>query len=397
MDISNQKFELNLKNKVLFGQGLTRKLPDIIHEFGFNRVGFIIDGNLYNNNQRILRKVIDDCKNSFATVIVHIYREKFEPTYQFLDQVKFKFKENNRPLADCMVGIGGGSTIDSAKGIAVLATNHEQALNYKGFPTGLNKPLPLIAIPSTAGTGTELVFNASFIDAESKAKMGINDINNYPILAILDPLIVSSAPKSVAISSGCDALVHALESFVSVKSNEITRLFSKQAFGLIFNTLPNLINNLSNLDLWAKMQWGAYFAMVGLSNSTSGPAGALSYHLGTNFSVPHGIAGAVFIGKISRLNHELGYYGYSDLYPQLNPYDPTIEDKKEQSNMVVNEIEGFLENLGIPDTLNNFGVTKENFISFYNFATKSAAGAFNLNPIKIDKGKISKLLSKMIC
>ncbi len=396
MDISDQNFEFNLKNKVCFGQGLTRRLPEIIHEFGFNHVGFVIDGNLY-DNQRILKKVVDDCKNLFSTVIVHKYREKFEPTYQFLDKVKMKFKANNRPLVNCIVAIGGGSTIDSAKGIAVLATNHEQALHYKGFPTGLNKPLPVIAVPSTAGTGTELAYNASFIDTELKVKMGINDINNYPILAILDPLIVSSAPKSVAISSGCDALVHALESFVSVRSNEITRLFSKQAFSLIINTLPKLIKDMGNLEKWAKMQWGAYLAMVGLSNSTSGPAGALSYHLGTNFNVSHGIAGAVFIGKITRINHELGYYGYSDLYPQLDPYDPSISEKNIRSSMVINTIETFLRKLDIPDAINGFGVTKKDFSSFYDYATKTAKVAFDFNPVKIDKDKIRGLLSKMIC
>lgn len=395
MNISDQQFEFAVKNKVYFGRGLSIKLPKILQELGFDRIGFVIDGNLY-DKLTILKKIVDDCRSTFSSVIVHEYREKFEPTYQFLDQVKIKFKKNDKPLVDCMVGIGGGSAIDSAKGIAVLTTNHHPALNYKGFPVGINKPLPVIVIPSTAGTGTELVYNASFIEAVSKVKMGINDINNYPILAILDPEIVSSAPKAVAISSGCDALVHTLESFVSVKSNEITRLFSQKAFGLIINTLPKLINDMGNLEYWSKMQWGAYWAMVGLSNTTSGPAGALSYYLGTNYNVPHGIAGAVFIGNITRLNHKLGYYGYAELYSQLESYDPSITDKEAQSRQVVNAIETFLEDLGIPKNLNEMGVTKEDLASFYTFATETAKGAFEFNPVKYDKVTVSEMLNELI-
>jgi len=395
MNISDQQLEISIKNKVRFGRGLSIKLPEIIRELGFDRVGFVIDGNLY-DKLKIIQKIVYDCKSSFSSVIVHEYREKFEPTYQFLDHVKTEFKKNDKPLVDCMVGIGGGSVIDSAKGVAVLATNHDPALNYKGFPLNINRPLPVIAVPSTAGTGTELVYNASFIDAVSKVKMGINDINNYPILAILDPDIVSSAPKAVAISSGCDALVHTLESFVSVKSNELTRLFSNKAFGLIINTLPKLINDMGNLEYWSKMQWGAYLAMVALSNTSSGPAGALSYYLGANYNVPHGIAGAVFIGNVTRLNHKLGYYGYAELYSQLESYDPSIADKEAQSRQVVNAIETSLEDLGIPNNLNEMGVKKEDFASFFTFATETAKGAFEFNPVEYDKETVSEMLNELI-
>jgi len=395
MNISNQKFEFVLKSKVRFGKGLTTSLPEIIREFDFERIGFIIDGSLYDNT-KMLENVVKECEKMFPRIIVYEYRERFEPTYQFLDQVKMIFKENNEALVDCIVGIGGGSTIDSAKGIAVLATNHGPALNYRGFPAGINRPLPVIAVPSTAGTGTELVYNASFIDSETKVKMGINDVNNYPILVILDPVIVSSAPKSVAISSGCDALVHTLESFVSVKSNDITKLFSKKAFGLIINTLPKLIDDMDNLEYWARLQWGAYLAMVGLSNSTSGPAGALSYYLGTNFSVPHGIAGAVFIGKITRLNHELGWFEYAELYSKIDPFDSLITEKKKQSEFVVKAVEKLLEKLEIPRKLSNFGVTRADFSSFYRFAIETAKDAFGFNPIKLSDIQIEELLNELI-
>ena len=131
--------------------------------------------------------------------------------------------------------------------------------------------------------------------------MGINVKSNFPKLAILDPKVVSASPKSVLASSACDALVHTLESFVSKKSNKISRYLSIKAFNLITKNANIVLKNQGNLENWNNLQWGAVYAMWALSNSTSGPTGALSYYLGSNFKISHGIAGGVFIGKISNL------------------------------------------------------------------------------------------------
>lgn len=396
MLIEKAPFEFVLKNKVRFGLGIVKELPSILQEFGFERIGFVIDKNVYEHFEP-LPKLVKNLENKLQKIVIHLYSQKFEPTYEFLDVVKNEFKQGNQSLVDCIVGIGGGSSMDTAKVVAILCTNHGPAITYRGFPKNLNNPLPVITIPSTAGTGSELVYYASIIDSDTKVKMGVNDPNNYPILALLDPEIVALAPKSVAISSGCDALIHALESFVSVKSNEVTRTFSKQAFGLIINTLPKLVNDMGNTKYWGKMQWGAYLAMVGLSNASSGPAGALSYHLGCHFNVPHGIAGAVFIGKITRINHELKYYDYSDLYPLLESHDPLITDKKVRSEIVVKCVEDALKALEIPKSLNYFGVTKDDYSGFFTFATEKAKTAFDFNPVKYSKDVISQFLQELIC
>lgn len=395
MLIEKVPFEFVLKNKVRFGPGIVKELPSILQEFGFERIGFVIDKNVYEHFEP-LPKLVKDLEKKFQKIVIHLYSQKFEPTYEFLDVVKNEFKQGTQPLVDCIVGIGGGSSMDTAKVVALLCTNHGPAISYRGFPKNLNKPLPMITTPSTAGTGSELVYYASIIDSDTKVKMGVNDPNNYPILALLDPEVVAIAPKSVAISSGCDALIHALESFVSIKSNEVTRIFSKQAFGLIINTLPKLVNDMRNLEHWSKMQWGAYLAMVGLSNASSGPSGALSYYLGCHFNVPHGIAGAVFIGKITRINHELEYYDYSDLYSLLEAHNPLITDKRERSELVVNAVESFLEVLEIPGNLSDFGVTKKDYPGFFKYSTEDAKKAFDFNPVQYSKEVISQLLQNLI-
>lgn len=395
MDLLSSNFEFTLKTRMRFGAGLTKELPKILKEFSFERIGILIDGKLL-DNVSWLKDVIEDCKKKFSVVIVLEYREVFEPTYQYLEKTRSAFEEDRSPLVDCIVGIGGGSTIDSAKGFATLATNFGHAKSYKGFPTNIDPSLPVIAIPSTVGTGTELVYNAVFIDLDENKKLGINTTNNYPYFAILDPKIIQSSPRSVIISSGLDALVHTLESFVSKKSNYLSRLFSKEAFRLIMNNLPKLAADPENLEYAANMQLGAYLAMAALSNTSAGPAGGLSYLLGSEYDVPHGIAGAVFIGKISRFNHNAGYYEYEELYDVLNIKDKKVNSQKERSEIVVLQIENLLTELQIPSKLNQFGVSGKDFDKFYAFASVNIKGAFDFNPVSFSDDQLKIFIQKFI-
>lgn len=388
-------FEFEAHANITFGQGLIRNLSEIISkEYKHDRYGIIVDGGVYEHCQW-LREALDKVKKSFGTVIIHIYKEKFEPTYGFLDAVKPEFLKNGVAVVDCIIGIGGGSVMDSAKGIATILANEGPAISFRGFPQNLKPSLPVIAIPTTAGTGSEIVYNAVFIESHEKKKLGINTKNNYPVMAILDPEMIAASPVSVIISSGIDALVHTLESFVSVKSNYITRIYSREAFRLIINSLPKLIDDKTNLELCANMQLGASLAIMALSNSSSGPSGGLSYYLGTNFNVPHGIAGGVFIGKITQLNHNSGYLDYSQLFDIIEDRNLTIKGDKEKSQYVVKTIDNLLAKAKIPEKLNVFGVQKNDFQGFYEFATVNLKAAFDFNPVKFSQDDIKKMLEPM--
>ena len=395
MKFTEKTFGFTLKTKVRSGVGIVTELPDFIKEKDYNKIGFVIDGNLYDVLPK-LKTVVDNCQKQFDTVIVHLYREKFEPTYQYLDQVKWKFKKDGTSLVDCIVGIGGGSAIDLAKGIATLITNHEPSITYRGFPTNLNLSIPVIAVPSTAGTGTELAYNAVFINDESKIKLGINTPNNYPVLSILDPEIVSKAPQSVVIASGIGALIRTLETLVTPEANSVSRMFSREAFKLIIDSLPKVVADSNNLEHWSRMQWGAYYSMAALSNSSSGPAGAISYYLSTQFNVPQGLGYGISGAKFARLNHSHGYYGYAELFDTLNHRPKTNVDDKEKSEFVVTSIESVLKRLQVPTNLVSFGMSMENYDAFFEFCTKTAKGALDFNPIKFEENVIGEMLQKMI-
>ncbi len=377
-----------LNTNIKSGENTFSKLPSLIKDSGFKNPFIIIDKNLYDNSLYV-KKVIDTVCPGKKLMF---YDYQFEPSYQMLDKMMERIKSRNIiNKVDVIIGIGGGSAMDTSKGLAVLFTNDGPSINFKGFPENINKPLPVIAVPSTTGTGSEVVFNASFIDEDSKVKMGINHKNNYPVLAILDPLIPSTAPINVFASSGCDALVHALESFMSIETNEQVQFFSKRAYNLIMSNMPLILKGDSDLQNWQNMQWAAVYAMFALSNSTSGPSGALSYYLGSHFRVNHGVAGGVFIGKICKYNHLNGYHDLSKFY---EGQDQNKIDKEKKSSLVVEQIEQLLDMANMPHNFSEFGVKKEDLEGFNEFSVQVKA-SFDLNPVEINPRQVSDLFIKI--
>ncbi|NQT32513.1 MAG: iron-containing alcohol dehydrogenase, partial [Candidatus Omnitrophica bacterium] len=280
-------FSFQKKTETKFGEGIFKDLPKMIDGLGYKKVGIIIDPAVYRKKE--VKAVVDVMSDRFET-IVHEYKLKGEPSYAYLDEAKSEFVKDGHSKVDCFVGIGGGSCMDFAKGLATLVNNEGDAIEYRGFPIDINASLPAIAVPTTSGTGSELAYNAVFVETNEKKKLGINTESNYPVLAILDPELTVSCPRGVTISSGLDALVHTLESFVSKKANDMSRLCSRKAFKLIFNNLAKVVDNPTDIKARARMMKGACWAMIALSNSSSGPTGAMSYLLGAQYDVLHGIA-----------------------------------------------------------------------------------------------------------
>jgi alcohol dehydrogenase len=253
--------------------------------------------------------------------------------------------------------------------------------------------LPTIAIPTTAGTGSEVTYNAVFTDNETKKKLGINTRHNFPAIAILDPLFTVNSPLPVTVSSGMDALVHTLESYAAVQSNPMNRVFAREAFCLVFNNLHLVKEYPGDISVRAGLQTGAYLAGISLINSGSGPAGALSYPLGVHFKVPHGIAGAVFLPHIIRHNVEHGY-DYSELYCLISGADPALPCNL-RNRVFTDKISSLADQLGVPKRLTAFGVNAEN-ISVLLSEMAGLAKAFEQNPVPFTVDNARDLLMRMI-
>jgi len=392
-ELKSLVFEFNVKTNTKFGVGIANNLGRYLKELSFERIGIIIDSavSATKYGKDILKNVHE---KNFSLIKIWEYNLKAEPDYDSLDKNKLNFLDKKqKPMVDCFVGIGGGSCIDFAKGLATLMTNSGNAITYRGFPTHLNPSLPTIAIPTTAGTGSEVTYNAVFINWADKKKLGINTKHNFPVLAILDPNLTLSCPKSMTVSSGIDALVHTLESYTASHLNPLTMIFSREAFKLIFNNLSKVLDNPKDIEIRANLLLGSYFAGYSLMHSSGGPASALSYPLGVHFKVPHGIAGGVFLPYIVEHNVKYGY-DYADLYDRIDTADRS-RNKKEKNQLFSQEIFGLCKKLDVPCSLKDFGVS-ENNIGILLEETEHLDKAFAQNPIpfSVDDGK--QLLMRMI-
>ncbi len=386
-------FEFNLRTKAKFGAGEALNLGKYLKELSFKRIGVILDSGI--SDLKYTKDILENIKKEgFEKIKPWVYNLKGEPDYDSLDRIKLIFLDkNSKPLVDCFVGIGGGSVIDFTKGLATLMVNLGEARQYRGFPIDINPSLPTIALPTTAGTGSEVTFNAVFIDLNEKKKLGINTKYNFPALAILDPILTLSCPKAVAVSSGIDALVHNLEGYVSKKTDSLTKIFAEEGFKLIFNNLPKVISSPKNLEIRFSLQLGAYLGGLTLLGSGGGPTGALSYALGVHFKVPHGLAGGVFLPYIVEHNVKNGY-DYSKLYDLIEGADKSL-NKKKKSQIFSGKLFNLWKKLGVPSNLKDFGVNKENLkVLLGEVENYEKAFEQNPTPFSVEDGK--KLLLKLI-
>src|SRR5208282_4918269 len=274
---AHKSFRFRVATNLRYGVGESEKLGEEASELGFSSAAAIVDQAVAAHPQVV--KALQSVRDRGLTLDVFRSSEP-EPSYRYLDSFKKQFEGKDY---DCLIGIGGGSAMDLAKGIAVLLTNPGAAISFRGFPKLKNKPLPIIAIPTTAGTGSEVTYNAVFTDTDQQKKLGINSLLNFPVAAIIDPLMTADCPVSVSISSGSDALVHTLESFVHKDHTPVSRLYSIEAFRLLYHNLGALLDRPSDLEVRGSLALGAYLAATALMNSGSGPSGAFSYPLGVHY------------------------------------------------------------------------------------------------------------------
>ncbi|KAF0135220.1 MAG: alcohol dehydrogenase [Candidatus Saganbacteria bacterium] len=373
-DFSNENIRFVMKTEMLVGDGITKDLSKHLKANSWGKVGLVIDKGLFEKNQYVV-KILEDLKSNLAEVVLFL-NDMPEPTYEYLDTAAKTFRDAD---LDCFVAIGGGSTMDLSKGLAVLKTNKGKGLEYRGFNKVKNIPLPVVAIPSTAGTGSEVTPFAVFIDEVEKWKFGINTEYNYPRLGLYDQRLLDSCPLKIFSSAGMDAMTHTLESFVARNATHISRIFSREAFKLLFLNLKKVSEGDRSKETKLNLLIGSGLAGIALMNSGAGPAGALSYPLGVYFNVPHGLAGSVFLPEVIRFNVQNGYNEYEQLYDLAFP-DSGLSIQ-EKSIKFAEAIETLSRELGIPTNLKGFGVQSEADLRLIIDNSMQLKAAFEQNPI----------------
>lgn len=374
-------FGFLLETRLLYGIGWTRGIGDFLRDKGFSRVLVLVDQGCAEHSP-YFSEIKGILAASARELFVEVLRGSEEPDYDYLDQVAAKAR--SLPLPDLLVGIGGGSAMDIAKATAVLVTNPGQGIEYRGFDKVQTPGVPCLLIPTTAGTGSEVTINAVFTDKKEMKKLGINGRHMSASFAVLDAEWTMSCPRPVAVSSGMDALTHALESFMCKKSNALTRMFSREAVRLLFANLPALVNDPKDRQARQNILLAAYVAGAALFNSGSGIAGALSYPIGVHFKVPHGIGGGIFLASVIEYNVAHGYEDYAELLDLIEQRPEW--SRKQKSARFAELLRALSDKLGVPKHLDQWGVTRANIEGVAKLMLPLQA-AFDQNPVPFSADK----------
>tara|TARA_B100000989_G_scaffold298730_1_gene289474 strand:- start:2163 stop:3281 length:1119 start_codon:yes stop_codon:yes gene_type:complete len=369
-----KKFKINID--IIHGNKSLENLQSIIKNFNYKKIILICDRNIKNFNY--LKKNIKFIKKQ------HYFSFKEEPSYQQLDKEIKAIRKTKR--IDCIIAIGGGSTLDFAKGVALLLKNQGNSLKFMGFPKNLKPAVPVIAIPTTTSTGSEIIYNAVFTNKITNIKLGINYEKNYPSLAILDPKLISIAPKKIIYQSAIASLMRSIETYTSPDSDKITRFFSKEAFTMLMSSLENK----KKID-YKSLQWGCVFSMIALSNSSAGPSGIVNYYLSTKFNISQPFAYSFTALEFIKHNIKNKYKGYNNLI--RNEKNNNIKNFNFIKN--ITKIQKILlkEINEAKEKIKNKEIELENIFKI--FENKKFL-PLKKNPIKIKQNELKKIISKII-
>ncbi len=252
--------------------------------------------------------------------------------------------------ADLVIGIGGGSAMDTAKAASVLITNEGRAENYVGLNIVPLPGVPTIMVPTTAGTGSEVTFTAVFTNRGTKAKGGINSEFMYPDIALLDPDLTASLPPDVTAATGMDALTHAVESVTSRSSTVFTEALALTAVRLIAGNLRRAVFRGEDMEAREKMLLGSLFGGLALANAGVGACHALAYPLGGHYRVPHGLANAILIPYVMEFNLPAAEREFALIAESMGQATAGLS-KAAAGAMAVEEVRALARDINIPQSL----------------------------------------------
>ena len=347
------KFVLNETS--YFGEKARDVLPEEIKKRNFKKVFLVSDKSLVEAG--VTAKVENILKE--ANIEYSLYDEiKPNPSIQNVTDGVSACKNSG---ADLIVAVGGGSSIDTAKGISIVMTNPDRSdiRSLNGASNTVNRGMPIIALPTTAGTAAEVTINYVITDEERKIKMVCVDPNDIPIVAIVDSELMASMPKSLAAATGMDALTHAIEGYITLAHNEISDMFHLKAMKMIFANLESAVNDKDQKAINI-MGMAQYIAGMGFSNVGLGICHSMAHQLGAVYDTPHGIANAMLLPTVLEYNGEVCYERYRDILKELG-YPAEKYTKEELIKTLVERVRELGEAVGITQTISDYGAKPEDF------------------------------------
>lgn len=380
-----QRFVLNETS--YHGKGAIKEIANEITARGFKKAFVCSDPDLikFNVTSKVLA-VLDE-----AAIPYEVYSNiKPNPTIQNVQTGVETFKKSG---ADCIVAVGGGSSIDTSKAIGIIVNNPEFAdvRSLEGVAPTKNKCVPIIAVPTTAGTAAEVTINYVITDAEKDRKMVCVDVHDIPVVAVVDPDMMSSMPKGLTAATGMDALTHAIEGYITRGAWELSDMFHITAIKIISENLRSAVKNEPKGR--EGMALGQYVAGMGFSNVGLGLVHSMAHPLGALYDTPHGVANAIILPVVMEYNAPATGDKYRDIAVAMGVEEAKNMSVEEARKAAVNAVRQLAKDVGIPENLKDI-VKREDldFLAKSAYADACRPG----NPRETSVEEIKKLYESML-
>ena len=378
------EFTFSVPQNIIVGKGSLAKLPEVAEKLG-GKKAFIISGP-HLNKMGIVLSCADAMKAKGIESSVFTETEG-NPSVETVDKASTAYKESG---ADFIVALGGGSPMDVAKAVGVVARYGGSITEYEGADKVPGDIIPLIAVPTTAGTGSEVTAFSVITDHSRNYKLTVFSYKLIPSYAILDAELLTTAPASVAAACGIDAMVHALEAYISTAASPFSDAMAEKALELIGANIRCYAANRGDIEAAENMLVGSLFAGIAFSWARLGDVHAMSHPVSAYFNVPHGVANAMLLPTIVEYNMLADKGKYLNIYNYIAELPAAPEEFT--ADMLVDELLNLNEALGIPAGLEEAGVTKDKFDAMADDAMKS--GNIAVNPRSTTKKDVLALYEK---
>ena len=367
----SEPFDFQLRTRLVFGAGAVEQLGHVARELRFTRPLVVADPGLLKAGhvERAMRLL-----GTAGLDPVPFHDFDVNPDSDMIE----RGRAHTEPLGvDAIIGLGGGSSLDCAKGINFLLTNGGAMADYQGYGKASRPLLPMIAVPTTAGTGSEAQSYAVIADAETGLKMACGDAKAAFRVALLDPELTLSQPEGVTSAAGFDAIAHAVETAVTKRRTPVSTLFSHEAFRLLSTNYERVMAAPHDIDARGAMLLGAFYAGLAIEQSMLGAAHACANPLTARYKIAHGVALALLLPHVVQWNAGADAELYAPIAATLNGAGGSSSDRLAEWLMEVRRAGGF------PHRLRDAGVPEDSLASLADLASRQWTAAFN--PRQLDQ------------
>ncbi|TFY93216.1 iron-containing alcohol dehydrogenase [Pseudomonas nabeulensis] len=370
------QFQFLLPTKIVMEPGLRARTAEHLQPLGLKHVLLVTDAGV--KNAGLLEEIYTSL-NQAGIRFDEISDVKPNPRSEDCNRAAERFRNTG---IDGLLAVGGGSAMDAAKAISVLLTHDGKVEDYEGAFTLKHAVLPIVAIPTTAGTGSEVTFFSVITDTQRHFKMSLLDYRLGPVLALLDSNITATLPPAIAASTGMDALTHAIEAYTGKPANPISDGLALHAIRLISRHLLAAVREPGNLNAREQMLVASLIAGMAFGNADIASVHCISEAIGGMYDTPHGVGNAIFLPFVFSHNRDADLERHADVAYALG-IDPNL-NAADAAQAAVERLFNMSRELGIPSFREVKGVREEDFLTIAEKSKSNISDASNAKPMTVE-------------